>query len=373
VAGIYIHIPFCKQRCTYCDFHFSTNFERYRNELIAAIVREIKLRKIEVRSEIQTIYFGGGTPSLLRKNELSEILTAVRANYVIAENVEITLEANPEDINESNLNLWKNEGVNRLSIGLQSFKENDMLWMNRAHKANDGEIAVRLAQSCGFDNITVDLIYGLPHLSNNEWLKHLERVVQLNINHISSYCLTVEPKTALHHQVKHRQIVPPNEETQSEQFEIMVNYLKTQGFEQYEISNFARNNHYSKHNSSYWKGIHYLGIGPSAHSFDGEKRRWNIANNTVYYKNVGVNQSWFSEEILSEKEKWNELFLTGFRTKWGVIKTTLENLSSFTDDEKKQLNQYISDGDIVETDSSYLLSEKGKIRADGIASSFFRI
>lgn len=368
-----MHIPFCKQRCTYCDFHFSTSFQSYRKDLIVALCKEIVLRKGELQQEIQTIYFGGGTPSLLENDELELILKTIYSNFSVSETIEITLEANPEDIDSEKLQFWKTQGVNRLSIGLQSFKESDIAWMNRAHLASDGEKAVRLAQEIGFENITVDLIYGLPQLTINEWRNHLERVVSLGIPHISAYCLTVEPKTALHHQVKHRQLITANEDEQSEQFETMVSYLKSQGFEQYEISNFAKNECYSKHNSSYWQGVHYLGIGPSAHSFNGKERRWNIANNSVYYKNVGENETWFTVEKLTNNEQLNELFLTGLRTKWGVSKEALKTIGSFTISEEKLLNQFKQAGDIIETESHYILSENGKLRADGIASSFFRV
>ncbi len=373
MAGIYLHIPFCKQRCTYCDFHFSTSFQSYRKDLIAALCKEIELRKTEINEDIQTIYFGGGTPSLLENSELVLILKAIYFNFSVSDNVEITLEANPEDIDSEKLEFWKTHGINRLSIGLQSFKESDITWMNRAHLASDGEKAVRLAQKIGFENITVDLIYGLPQLTIHEWQNHLERVVNLGIPHISSYCLTVEPKTALHHQVKHRQLITANEDEQSEQFETMVAYLKSQGFEHYEISNFAKNECYSKHNSSYWQGAHYLGIGPSAHSFNGTERRWNIANNSVYYKNVGENESWFTIEKLTNNEQWNELFLTGLRTKWGVSKSALATIDTFTISEEKLLNQYKQKGDIKENETHYTLSESGKLQADGIASAFFRV
>ena len=373
MAGIYLHIPFCKQRCSYCDFHFSTNFQSYRKELIAALFREITLRKHEIQTDVQTIYFGGGTPSLLENEELSLILETIRSHYTFAKTIEISLEANPEDVCEEKLVHWKKEGVNRLSIGLQSFKESDMRWMNRAHLASDGEKAVRLAQNFGFDNITIDLIYGLPNLSLSEWKNHLQLVIDLGITHISAYCLTIEPKTALHHQVKHRQLITANEDEQSEQFELMVSFLKKNDFEHYEISNFAKNGAYSKHNTAYWQGVHYLGIGPSAHSFNGQQRRWNISNNTVYYKNVGTNETWFTTETLTTSEQWNELFLTGLRTKWGVSKAKLKEMGSFKPTEENLLQQFLEANDILETETHLLLSEKGKLRADGIASAFFRI
>jgi oxygen-independent coproporphyrinogen-3 oxidase len=373
MAGIYLHIPFCKQRCSYCDFHFSTNFQSYRKELIAALCREIVLRKHEIHTEVQTIYFGGGTPSLLENEELSLILETIRMHYTLAKTIEISLEANPEDVCEEKLVHWKQEGINRLSIGLQSFKESDMRWMNRAHLASDGIKAVQLAQKFGFDNITIDLIYGLPNLSLVEWKNHLQLVIDLGITHISAYCLTIEPKTALHHQVKQRQLITANEDEQSEQFELMVSFLKKNGFEHYEISNFAKNGVYSKHNTAYWQGIHYLGIGPSAHSFNGEQRRWNISNNTVYYKNVGVNETWFTTETLTASEQWNELFLTGLRTKWGVSKAKIIEMGGFKPSEENLLQQFLEANDILETETYLMLSEKGKLRADGIASAFFRI
>lgn len=373
MAGIYLHIPFCKQRCTYCDFHFSTNFNSYRKDLITALCHEIKLRRLEIQTEVQTIYFGGGTPSLLDNEELSLILATIRENYVVSKVAELSLEANPEDVCEEKLTHWKKEGINRLSIGLQSFKESDMQWMNRTHLASDGEKSVRLAQQFGFRNITVDLIYGLPQLTKEEWKEHLEMVVTLEITHISAYCLSVEPKTALHHQVKHNQLITADEDTQSEQFEFMIDFLKSKGFEQYEICSFAKNEQYSKHNSAYWQGVHYIGIGPSAHSFNGQQRRWNISNNSVYYKNVGVNETWFTVEHLSKNEQWNELFLTGLRTKWGVSKKTIEDLNSFTPAELSLITNYILDEFIIEAPTNFSLTDKGKIRADGIASSFFRV
>ena len=373
MAGIYLHVPFCKQRCTYCDFHFSTRFEGYRAELIEAIKREIQLRKDELSEEIQTIYFGGGTPSLLMEKELSEILETIFSNYSVHANTEITLEANPEDIHLETLQFWKKNGINRLSIGVQSFRETDIAWMNRGHHPNESLAAVRLAQELGFENITVDLIYGLPELSLAEWKSHLEQVVDLNIQHISAYCLTVEPKTALNHQVKIGKIKTPDEEQQSQQFEYMLSFLESKGFEQYEISNFARNQNYSQHNSSYWKGVKYIGIGPSAHSFNGKARRWNIANNTVYYKNVGKNDEWFDTEILSPNDRWNELFLTGLRTKWGVSKIQLLALGGFTSNEENALEQFKHDLLVTETEKAILLTPKGKLQADGIAQAFFRV
>jgi oxygen-independent coproporphyrinogen-3 oxidase len=374
MAGIYVHIPFCKKRCSYCDFHFSTTFSKYRGELIAAICLELVLRKDELNAEsINTIYFGGGTPSLLQMEELSQIMNAIHQNYTLAPDSEITFEVNPEDAHEANLLGWKKRGINRLSIGLQSFQESDLSWMNRSHTLEQGTDAVHLAQTLGFTNISVDLIYGLPGLSNEQWIEHLNRAIALNVQHISSYCLTIEAKTALFYEVQKGKLTRPSEDQQSEQFEIMVSTLHKSGFEQYEISNFAKDEMYAKHNSAYWNLSRYIGVGPSAHSFNGEERRWNIANNTKYYLQVGKNDLWFEKEVLSLSAQWNECFLTGLRTKWGVTKEKVQKLGGFQTDEHKQLATYLANGMMLEETSCFLLTEKGKLQADGISSSFFRL
>jgi len=277
LAGIYIHIPFCRKRCSYCDFHFSTTFSNYRGELVAAIIREIELRKSEINEPIETIYFGGGTPSILTEDELSSILGQIHRSFQFSKEVEVTLEVNPEDVTEETTSFWKKMGVNRISIGLQSFKESDLKWMNRAHDLDQGYKAVELLKKQGFENISVDLIYGLPGLTLLEWENHLKHVISLHIQHISAYCLTVEKRTALNHFVKTGKLKIPNEDIQSEQFNLMLRILKQNGFLQYEISNFAKPEFESKHNSSYWQNKPYLGVGPSAHSFDGKTRRWNGA------------------------------------------------------------------------------------------------
>jgi len=374
MAGIYVHIPFCKKRCSYCDFHFSTTFSSYREKLIAAICWELEMRKAELNDiPVETVYFGGGTPSLLTKDELFDILHAVRAHYHLVEIPEITFEVNPDDATEENLLAWKEIGINRLSIGLQSFQESDLTWMNRSHSTQQGETAVRLAQAHGFDNISIDLIYGLPDLSNEQWLSHLKRALDLKVQHISSYCLTIEPKTALNHFVAKGKLSPPTEDQQSEQFDLLVSTLGHSGFEQYEISNFAKEQKYAKHNSAYWNFTPYMGVGPSAHSFDGIQRRWNVANNTKYYQQIGKNEDWFEVEILSASEKWNEYFLTGLRTKWGVLKRSIEELGGFNPTELKQLDSFLQNELMQQSNDRYVLSEKGKLQADGIASSFFRL
>ena len=374
MAGIYVHIPFCKKRCTYCDFHFSTTFSTYREKLIQAICLELSLRSSELMNvPIQSLYFGGGTPSLLTAEELQSIVHSVRLNYQLLEHAEITFEVNPEDANVDNLKAWKEAGINRLSIGLQSFQASDLSWMNRSHSTDEGEMAVRMAQEQGFDNISIDLIYGLPDLSNEQWLHHLERALQLNVQHISAYCLTIESKTALEHFVNNGKLKRPTEDQQGEQFDLLVRTLKQAGFEQYEISNFAKDQKYARHNSSYWNFTSYVGVGPSAHSFNGNQRRWNIANNSKYYQQVGKDDDWFEEETLSPTEKWNEFFLTGLRTKWGVLNENIEDLGGMTADEHKLLTIYVETGFIFEEEDRLVLTEKGKLQADGIASAFFRL
>lgn len=374
MAGIYVHIPFCKKRCTYCDFHFSTTFSTYREKLIQAICLELSLRSSELTNvPIQSLYFGGGTPSLLTAEELQSIVHSVRLNYQLLEHAEITFEVNPEDANVDSLKAWKEAGINRLSIGLQSFQASDLSWMNRSHSTDEGEMAVRMAQEQGFDNISIDLIYGLPDLSNEQWLHHLERALQLNVQHISAYCLTIESKTALEHFVNNGKLKRPTEDQQGEQFDLLVRTLKKAGFEQYEISNFAKDQKYARHNSSYWNFTSYVGVGPSAHSFNGNQRRWNIANNSKYYQQVGKDDDWFEEETLSPTEKWNEFFLTGLRTKWGVLKENMEDLGGMTSDEQKLLTTYVETGFIFEEVDRLILTEKGKLQADGIASAFFRL
>lgn len=374
MAGIYVHIPFCKKRCSYCDFHFSTTFSSYRGKLIEAICLELEMRKAELNDiPVETVYFGGGTPSLLMKGELASIMHAIRAHYQLVETPEITFEVNPDDATKENLIAWKEQGINRLSIGLQSFQESDLSWMNRSHSTQQGENAVRLAQVQGFDNISIDLIYGLPELSNEQWLSHLQQALNLNVQHISSYCLTIEPKTALNHFVAKGKLSRPTEDQQSEQFDLLVNTLGLAGFEQYEISNFAKDQKYAKHNSAYWNFTPYMGVGPSAHSFDGIKRRWNVANNTKYYQQMGKNQDWYEVEILSASEKWNEYFLTGLRTKWGVLKRSILELGGFNPTELKQLDSFLQNELMQQSDDRYVLTEKGKLQADGIASSFFRL
>src|SRR5690554_1020605 len=371
MAGIYIHIPFCKQKCTYCDFHFSTTFNAYRSKMIQALIKEIETRIGYLNHEsIATIYFGGGTPSLLTHDELKSIIDAVYKNYKVLPEIEFTLEANPDDINEEQLLAWKAIGVNRLSIGLQSFLQEDLDWMNRAHTAEESTSAVLLAKEHGF-SLTVDLIYGLPNRTLADWESNIDKLVELAPDHISAYCLTVEKRTALYQLIQKGALPIVEEDDQSDQFEVLVNKLKEAGYQQYEVSNFAKDEAYSKHNSNYWKGVKYIGVGPSAHSYDGESRRWNVSNNQTYIKSVLTGGIYHEEEILTPKDRFNELLLTGLRTKWGVDLETLSFKHCLTKLFYRQLEDFKINGLIVEHEGVILLTEKGKLQADHIAVMLF--
>lgn len=372
MAGIYIHIPFCKQKCTYCDFHFSTSFEAYRTDMIKAIAREIEIRSdMLLDQKIQSIYFGGGTPSLLKEEEFQLIFQAIRSKFKCAEKLEVTLESNPDDINESNLKIWKKQGFNRLSIGIQSFKESDLKWMNRAHSVSDSLNCIQLAQKCGFENITADLIYGLPELGNDEWKLHIQKLVGFGVNHISAYCLTVEEKTLLHNLVQNGKIVPASENQQAEQFLILSDYLTKNGFVHYEISNFCKPGYEAVHNSNYWKGAHYLGVGPSAHSFDGGSRSWNIRNNQKYIQLIQREEGWFEVEKLSKIDLFNELLLTGLRTNYGVDLDRLSEIQLPDDSFWTEVEQLVSLNLAHIENKVLLLTKQGRLQADRIASDLF--
>lgn len=373
MAGIYIHIPFCKQKCTYCDFHFSTSFEHYRYEMIATIGKEIELRKEELKHvKIASIYFGGGTPSILNAQELNALLQKIHFNFNVDASAEITLEANPDDITVQQLTVWKNVGINRLSIGLQSFKSSDLKWMNRAHTVDDALSCVQLAKKFDFNEISVDLIYGLPDLTYSEWQNHIERVIEMDVQHISAYCLTVEEKTVLSKLVKAKNIIPAGEDAQSDQFLLLSEQLKKAGFLHYEISNFSKPGHEAVHNSNYWKGISYMGVGPSAHSFNGNYRRWNISNNSQYLKKFESN-TYFEFEVLTKNDQWNEIIMTGLRTSLGVSIDQLSSIIPLDDDFQQTLHTLEMEG-LVELNNSQLhLTEKGRLQADYIASEFFKV
>ena len=341
--------------------------------MISSLLNELIVRKKELNTSLKSIYFGGGTPSLLTKDELACLLKTVHENYSIDPSVEVTLEANPENISKKTASAWKGIGINRLSIGLQSFKNEDLKWMNRGHSHEDNINCVKTAQGVGFNNVSVDLIYGLPGLTSDQWLSFLKQVVSLGVPHISAYCLTIENKTKLKNDIANGLIVPLPENKQVEQFEQLSSFLQESGYEHYEVSNFAKNNAYSKHNTAYWQRQQYLGIGPSAHSYDGIKRRWNVANNHIYMSRGGVGKSWYGEETLDSNAVWNELFLTGLRTKWGVSKKQISLLGGLRLSEKKKIEDLCKKESLLENKDAFFLSKKGMLFADGISESFFRI
>ncbi len=372
MAGIYIHIPFCKQACAYCDFHFSTLLKN-KSELINAICREIELRKdyLETR-EINTIYFGGGTPSLLQRDEIEKIFSALKKHYDWNESTEITFECNPDDLSEEKLRELKEIGINRLSIGLQSFNDDELKWMNRAHNAHESEASVLMAKALGFDNITIDLIYGSKFTSIETWKNTLQKAIDLNVPHISSYNLTIEEKTKLGIGLHKGTELPVDDEKSAEQFEVMVEMLEANGYEHYEISNFAKPGFISKHNSNYWRGQKYIGLGPSAHSYNGISRQWNVANNNLYVKGITLNQNYFEIETLSALNKYDEYVLTGLRTKWGCDLNFIEN--NFGEEFKQhfllQVKKMIP-ATITRNENIFTLNNKGKLLADKIAMELF--
>lgn len=372
MAGIYLHIPFCRKKCTYCDFHFSTTFEPYRDKMIRSLEKEIELRKDYLDDQtIETIYFGGGTPSVLNEDELVRLLNKIRTLFKVSANVEVTLEANPDDFTQEKVMEWKKAGVNRLSIGIQSFREKDLQWMNRSHNVEQSYEAVKMAQSAGITNITIDLIYGLPEMMMKEWEEQVETAVKLGVNHISAYCLTVEQNTALHHFVNRGTIIPAGEDQQADEFRKLVEILKDKGFEQYEISNFAIPGFESRHNSAYWKGINYLGIGPSAHSFNGVSRMWNVANNQRYLKGVEGGLPENEIEELTHEDRFNELLLTGLRTVYGVELNRLIGILTPEEAFYKTLHDYEKSGDIEIVDEVIYLTKQGRLIADRIAADLF--
>jgi len=384
LAGIYIHIPFCKQACHYCDFHFSTSLNK-KDELIQALVTELELRKKELEDQtIETIYFGGGTPSLLSIDELRFLIDSVYKNYKVTEQPEITIEANPDDLvsvraqSRTIFEAYREIGINRLSIGIQSFFEDDLKSMNRAHNAEEAQACLKEA-TLHFDNITIDLIYGIPNMSLEKWNENLQTAFDFGVNHISSYALTVEPKTALDNFIKKGTYPPIDEALALQHFNHLVTESEKQGFVHYEISNFGKPNYFSKHNTSYWQGKLYLGIGPSAHSFNGAQRSWNIANNAKYIKSINEHKLPCEIENLSKKDRFNEYIMTGLRTIWGVSIDKIE--SEFGLDYKKHLlasTEKFINQDLLYFDDSHTVrsrsvktTQKGKFLVDGIASDLF--
>ena len=385
MSGIYIHIPFCKQACHYCDFHFSTSMKK-KDEMVLALAKEIQMRKNELLDSalhldsarcdknevIETIYFGGGTPSTLQIVDLKFLINSIYENYIVSEKPEITLEANPDDLSEDYLIELSEIGVNRLSIGIQSFFEDDLKLMNRAHNAVEAKKCLEIATQY-FDNISLDLIYGIPSMSNEKWQQNIETALSFGIPHISSYALTVEPKTALSKLIQTGKIAQPKDEVAEAHFQILVETLEANGFIHYELSNFGKENYFSKNNSAYWLGKKYIGIGPSAHSYNGVSRSWNVSNNSLYLKSIQEDKLPNEVEILSPTDRYNEYIMTGLRTIWGVSLDRIE--SEFGNDYlaylQKQAQKFIND-DLLFIENKILKpTPKGKFLTDGIASDLF--
>ncbi|MGB5665462.1 MAG: radical SAM family heme chaperone HemW [Maribacter sp.] len=390
MSGIYIHIPFCKQACHYCDFHFSTSMGK-KEVMVSALKKELVLRKDEFKDEIvETIYFGGGTPSLLETTEILDIINTVYSNFTMAEQPEITLEANPDDLVQraksnadvtlsaverdegSILEKYKRAGINRLSIGIQSFFDEDLKFMNRAHCAEEAEECIIEAVK-HFNNISIDLIYGIPDMTNERWKRNIEKTLSFSIPHISSYALTVEPKTALSNFIKKGKVKPMDDEVTQAHFNILYDVLTSSGYDCYEISNFGKPGFYSKNNTAYWQGKKYMGIGPSAHSYDGKNRSWNVSNNPKYLKAIEQGGMPMEIEILSKADKYNEYIMTGLRTSWGVslMKIKCDFGKQYLNYINTQAEKYLSQ-DLLYIDGDKLVAtKKGKFLVDGIASDLF--
>lgn len=372
MAGIYIHIPFCKKACHYCDFHFSTSL-KHKNELLHAIQIELQLRAHELKGvQIETVYFGGGTPSLLTVKELENLWGVIVANFKLSKTLEVTLEANPDDLSDEKIKAIAQTAVNRLSIGVQSFFDEDLVMMNRAHSAKESEKCLSLATQY-FENITIDLMYGIPGMSNERWKANLDKAFALGIPHISSYALTVEEKTALASFIKNKKYPPVDDGLALKHFNTLVSETAKQGFVQYEISNFGKENYFSKHNTSYWKGKPYIGVGPSAHSFSGTHRAWNVANNAKYLKSIQAGKLPLEIEELSLSDQYNEYVMTGLRTIYGVsmerIKTAFGE--KFKDYIEIEMQRFLKDRTLEISNGVLKTTQKGKFLADGIAAELF--
>ena len=375
LPGIYIHIPFCKQACYYCNFHFSTSLKNKR-EMIDAIVKEIGLSAApspKGEGAIETLYFGGGTPSILETDDLKLIIDATRKKFVFADEIELTLEANPDDLTFEKLKEWRSAGINRLSLGIQSFVEEELKWMNRAHNASQSLACIDMISEAGFTNFSVDLIYGSPLLSDEDWIKNIDIVLKKKVPHISAYALTVEPKTALDKMIATNRSAPVDAEKQARQFLLLMDRLEVAGYEHYEISNFAKPGMRSRHNSSYWSGANYFGFGPAAHAFDGVSRKWNVANNALYIQSIQKDMIPFEEEILTPTQQLNEYIMTSLRTMEGLDLDLVSEKFRVASREKLVVGsgKWVVGGKLLTKGSKLILTREGKLFADGIAADLF--
>jgi oxygen-independent coproporphyrinogen-3 oxidase len=375
MAGIYLHIPFCRQACYYCDFHFSTNTE-IRNELLVAMTREIELRKEYLKGDpIQTIYFGGGTPSLLSGDELRKLLNPIYSLLEVNNEAEITLEANPDDLTPDSLLAFRQAGINRLSIGIQSFKDHILKFLNRAHDAKAAIDCVKHAREAGFTNISIDLIYAIPGQDEKEWLSNIQQAILLAPEHLSAYSLTIEEKTAFGRWASGGRLKAVDDDSSAGQLDVLINELESAGYEHYEISNFCKPGYYSKHNSSYWKGQPYLGIGPSAHSYNLLTRQFNVSNNHQYVRALREDKIPFEREVLSEQDHVNEYLLTTLRTRWGtdLQKLKQEYHYDIQITHPEFINDLLKNGLAVIEQNYLKLTRKGRLLADKISSDLFLV
>lgn len=374
MSGLYLHIPFCRKACDYCDFHFSTSMG-LKGRVVEAMRKELVLRSGEAAGEdIKTIYFGGGTPSMLSPGELTALMNTIRSRYRVDEQAEITFETNPDDFSDDLLENWKMNGINRLSIGVQSFRPADLVYMERVHDAVQAEQAIRHAQKSGIENITIDLIYGTPGLSHTDWKENLAKAVSLGVPHISAYALTVEENTPLFHRIRRNQKKAPEENLTADQFLFMTEFLEKSGYVHYEVSNFAQPGMESRHNSAYWENKPYLGIGPSAHSYREKRRRMNVANNARYVTALESGTAdYFTEETLNDNEEYNEYILTRLRTHKGINR--LDFASRFGEKSGEELLthlQKIPGRYLLKEENHIRLNKEGWLQADGIAAALFR-
>ncbi len=372
MPGIYIHIPFCKQACHYCDFHFSTSLKN-RDALLLALQKELLLRRDEFDGkEVHTIYFGGGTPSILKTEEIVQLLEVISLNFRVTEAPEITLEANPDDLSKEKIKQLYSAGINRLSIGVQSFFEEDLKLMNRAHSAHEAESCLVDTLEL-FENVSIDLIYGVPGMSEQRWRQNIEKTLDFGVPHISSYALTVEPKTALEKFIEKGVIPELDDEVSKRHFEILVAALEKEGYVHYEISNFGKPDFFSQNNTAYWQGKHYMGLGPSAHSYDGVCRAWNVRNNNIYIKSLEADKLPIESELLSVKDRYNEYIMTGLRTIWGVslVKVRNEFGEKYAEYLKLQAQSHVSDGFLQWEKEILRATKEGKFLIDGIAADLF--
>ena len=373
MSGIYLHIPFCKKACHYCNFHFSTSI-RHADDMVNAIRQEIRLRKQDAKLPLETIYFGGGTPSLLITEQLRLLLGEVYNQFEVIDNPEITLEANPDDLTSAYILAIHNLGVNRLSIGVQSFLDNELTLMNRAHNASQALSSVEHAKKV-FDNVSIDLLFGNPNTTLDDWKRNLDHALQLEVPHISSYALTLEPKTALEHFVDKGLVSALDENVVEAQFHHLVDTLTQAGYDHYELSSFGKPGYHSQNNMGYWQGKTYLGIGPSAHGFDGNQRYWNVSNNASYMQQITKGELPQTIEKLSVVDRFNESIMIGLRASWGVSLQAMENDLGFRYRQhlEDQAKRFVDEGFLHIDNNALKTTPKGAFLADGISADLFLI